>query len=233
MKTQSILKTSLITAGFSAFALMGNTQAQVLAINVNLNQQSAAAPNGLLDGTIWSAPIAPLDYTGMRWTDTTLTSESNLVWSDGSSSTIGFSLTGGTGTGSSTNWGGPIVMLEGGFYGTNETLTLTNLQAGHTYDLYVAGNYNPNPALGASTFTIGAQSLTAAGVADSTTWVNNGNYVEFTGITPVGTSITVTMSGEFNGFQLAEVAAAPEPSTYALLGLGALALLVVSRRRKA
>jgi hypothetical protein len=228
MKTKSILKMALCASAFSAFALMGNTQAQVLAINVNLNQQG---PSGELNGTSWSSSIAPLDYTDSSWTDTDLTSGSDLVWSDGSSSTIGFSLTGGTGTGSSTNWGGPIVMLEGGFYGTNETLTLTNLQAGHTYDLYVAGNYNPNPALGASTFTIGAQSLTAAGVADSTTWVNNGNYVEFSDITPVGTSITVTMSGEFNGFQLAPEGV-PEPSTVALIGLGALGLaFLVSRRR--
>jgi hypothetical protein len=68
---------------------------------------------------------------------------------------------------------------------------------------------------------------------DITCLESSSGSVQFCGVTAPFTGYTVTVpSSSSDAAQVATPAAAPEPSTYALFGLGAIGLLMVLRRKK-
>ena len=124
---------------------------------------------------------------------------------------------------------------------TPQTVTLTGLSASTPYNLYlyVGGNSNGRQTV----FTIGTTSLTATFADADTTFVNGDNYVAYTGVTSSAAG-TIAINyfagtgneGDFDGLQITPVAAAaPEPSSVALTGLGGVAMagFVLRRQRRA
>ena len=88
-------------------------------VNVQFTDGSPAHPGSAgpsLNGNAWSSSISPLSYIGTTWTQlsgfSTLT-RTNLPYSDGTSSTIGFTLaaTSGSGLFTSTNGTSPLTMF--------------------------------------------------------------------------------------------------------------------------
>lgn len=133
------------------------------------------------------------------------------------------------------------------------TFTLNNVPSG-TYNLFLYGA-NFDGTRGAA-FGISTGGGTAVGGFTSAINPNaapTGNalnafilgqtYVEFTGVVPVGGVISgswgavnnpnsgLSGEGDFNGLQL-QVAAAPEPGTLAMLGLGIAGVFALRRRKK-
>ena len=75
---------------------------------------------------------------------------------------------------------------------------------------------------------------------DGGPWTLDGNYVEFNNISPTGGEITITEAvgnggqlPSLSGLQIGEVVSAPEPSSTALLvlGAGALGFMMVRRAK--
>ncbi len=119
--------------------------------------------------------------------------------------------------------------------GPNSTLSINNLNPAFTYDLYLYaqnGGYNNT----ATTFTINGVTLIANNdLGPASSFVENTNYVRFTGVAPNGSGM---ISGTFNDFEPANNAAfnglqiveiIPEPASAALAG--AAGLLALRRRR--
>jgi DNA-binding beta-propeller fold protein YncE len=97
-----------------------------------------------------------------------------------------------------------------------------------------------NPAGGYSSASVFARGLTTPrGLAfDSTGNLyeadsGNGRIYEFTSVTPDGYGTRITFASGLSGpsFLAFQPALIPEPSTWAMLGLGAAALLIFSRRK--
>jgi len=159
---------------------------------------------------------------------------SNLFQSDGLTQTgVGITL---TGSGGGYSGSGNDLLDDYLFIQTNtnnQTITITGL-TGSFYDIYFYGMGN-NAGQG-STFTFGTTSLqTTNSPRNGTSFVQNQNYVVFSGLTPSSGNLSFLWSvgpdnanGALNGIQI--VTAIPEPSTYALL-IGGLAALALLRRR--
>jgi PEP-CTERM motif len=133
--------------------------------------------------------------------------------------------------------------------GSSSSFTLTGLNAGvHTLVLYIGSDSGPTDGRG-GIYTINgtAYKLTNNGTASSANGTFTlassdgtvaGNYFE---TTFTGTSLDVATSGQYSngnyprapidGFQVDNIAAAPEPNAWALMGTGLLALAFVGRRR--
>ena len=167
--------------------------------------------------------------------DTTLSFSSNDDYTTGT----------GTGTANDTLLSGKIDSGSGAI-----SFTLNDVAAG-TYDLivYTANNNSPN---GLATYVVGSTSyeiqdqtgsdfdgtfLRGSTGPDATTY-DTANYVEFDNIVVgSGGSITLTTtnvpgyySNALNGFQLQAVV--PEPSTWALMLVGSVLVLGLSRYRR-
>jgi hypothetical protein len=119
------------------------------------------------------------------------------------------------------------------------TFTLTGLAHDQSYDLVIyAGGNGSTP----STYSVAGEGTTpftsyTTGASYSISDGNNVAYADFNVVSDDNGTLVVTDNNNggngyfsINGFQLA---AAPEPSTYVLLGLGGAALLIVRNRRKA
>jgi hypothetical protein len=163
----------------------------------------------VLNGNTWSSTISPLAYLGTTWSQYfsygNITG-TNLPYSDGTASAVGFTLTGVSGY-SNNNQTQPLPMYyETEYSGGNMTLTVTGLQNSQPYDLYFAVASNNGSG---SAVTIGTQTLQSTGLTVSS-FQSGVNYVKFTGITPVNNSIVVTIApngtgqnlGIIDGFQI-------------------------------
>ena len=119
----------------------------------------------------------------------------------------------------------------------NVTVTFSNLMSGSVFDMVIYTATDNNGALGNFTLndTPGTNFSYNIGLGNVATFTENTTKHMFTGLTAVGTSVTLTMSG--GGAGLAGVqfsgTAIPEPSSAVLLGLGALGLLAHRTRRQA
>ena len=111
------------------------------------------------------------------------------------------------------------------------TLTLSGLTAGQIYEIQLFDSDGRRAA--------GTYDSTYAATNSVTLSAGSGQYVigDFTATASTEVVNTSALAGsdmQVSAYELRDegVAAAPEPSTYALTGLGALALLVISRRRR-
>ena len=130
------------------------------------------------------------------------------------------------------------------------SFTIGGLDNATTYVLYVY-TLNDNPAqftVTAGSTTYYVQSQLGSAFALDNTWIRSssttpgtyvtGNYVEFAGISPTANSITVTLHAgnpnwaqrDVNAFQIAAV---PEPATWALLAFSLTSVVIFRRRRRA
>jgi hypothetical protein len=124
----------------------------------------------------------------------------------------------------------------------NITINLANLGSEFSggFDLYCYSVDETGSGFDTK-FTVGSTSLTSTS-HNGPTWINGGNYVEFTGLT--GTTLSITATGVNNNFnyqpsvQAIEIVSdpvsetpVPEPSTYAMLLGGLLMLGYIARRR--
>lgn len=109
------------------------------------------------------------------------------------------------------------------------TMTLSGLTAGATYNLAgYAGEGSP-VTFAAST------SGTATGLnTDPSVFSLGNNYATFTGVADLSGVLTVTATpdaGNIIRFSGLSIESVPEPATCAILGLGALALIIIGRNR--
>jgi hypothetical protein len=135
--------------------------------------------------------------------------------------------------------------------GATGTAILQNIPYS-TVSLYLYGANFDNSRGAAFAVTIGGgtavggftETLNADNGGPGTSFVLGANYVEFTGVTPVGGTVEFTWSGvsnpnsglsgegDFNGLQIVNTPGpVPEPTTLAMLGLGASGLLALRRRK--
>jgi hypothetical protein len=134
---------------------------------------------------------------------------------------------GNVGTGVLANIPYPTVSLY--FYGANYDFT-----RGATFAITTGGG----TAVGGFTSTINPNANAGSGPGDS--FILGSDYVEFTGVTPVDGTVDFSWSGvsnpisglsgegDFNGVQ---IVATPEPTTLAMIGVGAATLLTLRRRK--
>ena len=212
--------------------LAGAISANAATINVNFGVAKTEADL-----------FGPVGSIGETWNQAgTGTFDTDLSDSAGAVTTIDWAFSGSSFTGNG-NWNSAttIEMLESAFFqsdGNTRTLTLSGLDAGKTYDLYI-GSFDQNSWTNApmsfsttnTTTTVGPQ---VASNTLGTPWTLDNNYVLFEGLVANGSDEIaisgVKVSGDhgmWNGFQLVEVI--PEPGTAALMGFGALTLM---RRRR-
>jgi hypothetical protein len=127
-------------------------------------------------------------------------------------------------------------IINAGTGDDNIIITFTGLDDNLTYNLF-AGGVTPASDFGA-TWTI---STTADdGTIQTTTYQNTDSYVDFTGITSVDGTFTLTINDLSNAASPADgrnvgiseltLTAIPEPATIGMLGLGTAAILAFRRR---
>jgi hypothetical protein len=210
-----------------AGVLISNAVAQAVVVNVNFD----TGPTHLINGTPWSASVAPRSYTGTKWTDTGSFTGPNLPDSDNNATAVDYSL---TSTAMSTYQGdAPVpVIFEGAVYAfAPVTLTLSDLDDSKKYDLYLVSNH---ANLNGGTFAITGYPSQTTTPSTMSTFVDGDNYVKFLGISPTSQSIVVTETiapGDdllaLNGFQLSF--AVPEPASTCVVCVAGLAMM---RRRR-
>jgi len=116
------------------------------------------------------------------------------------------------------------------------TLTIAGVTANTTYALTLFA-YDSGIAAGAETFTAAGATSGGPGTVDfvgASTPTTNLQYSTTIDVSSTSTTLTIEETGaantiRLNGFELSAVAA-PEPSSVALIGLGALVLLINRRR---
>jgi hypothetical protein len=217
---------SLVLGCAAVFAsFYSSAQAQILNVQFTDNVRGNA-----LNGDSWGPTVSALAYTGTTWTSTFADSGSDLPYSDDSASTIGYTV---SNVNTSNNGGSSLDMFQETFVSNAMTLTINGLSDSKSYDIYLYGAYD---SIFNSTFTIGSATKATAGVSgNDSTFTEGVSYVEFTNIAPTSNAITVSITPG-NGFALIEgfqLAVAPEPSTYAMMLVGAGALVWFARRKLA
>ena len=241
--------TRLFVIALAASSLLLGVSTTATATTVNLNFGFAGqSPSQEYTGL----GVAPDAGGNTFWTlaDENNLSQSNLLASDGvTPTTIGFSLTGEDNDAPYQLGPADISLYQLGFRnnvnGGQGTLTINGLDNSKTYDFYAysLGNHT-NPAIDfrGGTFTIGGTSHSANPTppGNHSTFEEGVNYVKFSGVSPISSEITVTISNIepqggvnawiVNAFQVQEVI--PEPSTIALGIAGLLAPCTIRVRRR-
>ena len=245
------VKLPLLVGALVASSLLVGVSSTASASTVNLNfgfagQSTSQEYTGL--------GVAPDAGGNTFWTlaDENNLNQSNLTASDGvTPTTIGFSLNGHTNDAPYNTATTGISLYQLGFRnnvdGGNGTLTINGLDNSKTYDFYAyaQGNHtNPNIDFRGGTFAIGgtSQSAEPSPPGNHSTFEEGVNYVKFSGVSPISSEITVTISNVdpqggvnawiVNAFQVQEVNPIPEPSTIALGIAGLLAPCAIRVRRR-
>jgi hypothetical protein len=213
------------------------TQAHGQVINVQFTDGSNLP---VLNGESWTASVSPLAYTGTTWSQTYsygAITETALPYSDSTVShpdvsTVGFTLTGIGGYANNDTFQ-PLPMFYNTEYtGGEMTLTINGLQNDKKYALYLDAAFNGGDG---SIIKVGTQTQDVSGATESS-FISDANYAEFAAF-PVDNSIVVTFTPDgtdqnlavFNGFQIEAI---PEPSSLALISMGAAALLLFAYRKR-
>jgi hypothetical protein len=246
MKTHRRTGNLMLLFAMAAIIFLASSVSMADIFNVNINHSSSRR-RVTMDGTAFGATVAPLSYTGTTWNDIQIASADATVSaigianSNNAASLVDVTLTAADSVLSRTSTyydGAPPALTLAALdnYNNDEsgnTLTISGLEVSSSYTLYLMGlakgSANGNDDATCMGATIGAVTLGGAG---SQTWyptayVQNGNYLVFSGTVDGTGSITATVSN-LGAFQL-EGVGVPEPATVALLGLGSLCL--IHRRR--
>jgi len=258
MKTQSILKTVLLAAGFSAFTLTGGAQAQVLLTGGQAGDGWTAPADSIMAYGISGAGADPSTMTiqGVafrNWNNSNSSIAGNIYTAPGAPAdvTVSTDLTTG-GFASFVGFPGPLsysgsanaddqgmaALMTGleynnGNSGTGPlTISITGLAAGnYVLDEFWAQNTSPNRSdtqfgiNGSTTNTLLNEAANSSYVVENDVTVTGAGTMTFSSTDVDGGTATLA------GFDLS-VVAAPEPSTMALVSLGALGLAFLIRRHR-
>ena len=118
----------------------------------------------------------------------------------------------------------------------NVTVTFSNLPSGSLFDMiiYTATDNAAPTGTFALNNTLNTSVSYAVGTGNVASFVENSTKYTFSNLTAVGTSVTLTMSGNGAGLAGVQLSAVPEPSSMLFLGLGALGGLgMIVRRARA
>ena len=202
--------------------LQGDGNGGAFGQTVPVLMAGSEASSGL--GNVWNA------FTVSGDNSTTTNPSLNLVDSDGSPSSVFFSIT-GTLSGWSQNGSALLsdyIFVNAGNSDPFLDWAITGLVPGQEYEMYAYGSISRSAGLLID--HDGDNNL-----ADESLGIVTGSGLLFSGLTAsAGGSIIGRMSpgatsqGDWSGFQLVAV---PEPSSMTLLGLGSLALLLRHRRQ--
>ncbi|MCX6880282.1 MAG: DUF2341 domain-containing protein [Verrucomicrobia bacterium] len=189
------------------------------AINV-INVNYAGNPSVAMQGT-WSydpaargtaSRVAPMEYLGNTWNDlnTATATASKLLDSVGTPTAVGLATTMEGGFWADWNGLGGARLLKSpvaaSYQDFKPAFTLSGLNPGHTYDLYIASlhNNNNNP----QDFRVGAVEKHVANGGRNLDWTEGQNYLRLAGLKPDGGgNLTVEGKGQqliVNGFQLVD-----------------------------
>lgn len=199
-------------------------------------------------GSTAFATVVSVDISGATYTGAGVLDTSSHTWLSKTSNGSTFSLDSQTVTLGLTNWfadgsADTAIDLFDHYKHNNGTLTsvfsLSGLNNALVYDIVI---YSAQNAFGGRGGMFDLTTGSYAGLDPQTTtgdqqssFTEGVNYVRYTGITAVGGVISFNASNSpdgiavMNGF---EVSAVPEPSTYGLIGAGAIALVTAVRRRR-
>ena len=229
-----------VLAALVYFGIPSAAQAQI--INVDFGTSFAAPYDGtgvIGTGTTWNFVSGGSDQFDGGFTTTNLALvDNNGVGTSalltGTSDFFGNQAIGG---GSST----PQALVQN-FGGSNGSPGILQYQVnGLANGLYTVAVYNGNISTGFTINGVSAGSTTSFSEFGPNTFSLGGNYVQLTDISVTDGSLTIIGTGldstqgfqaDISGFQI-ESQAVPEPSTYALMLAGLIALLFFNRRRKA
>lgn len=220
-------------AALFTLALLGSTaaSAQLLVVNVNFNERA---------NSVYVGQGAFADVGNDFWNDVqSTTGASNLIASNGTTATgVSVSISGvnGLGTGTTPSFA-PLLFDQYLHFGGNPaSFTISGLTPGTPYELYLYGQSGTGGATDRMVdFTINGVTQTITG-ANVGSFISGVNFVMFA-LTPGSSSVSGsfvqnpgTGEGNFSGLQIAAI---PEPSTFALLAvaLGFVATSALWRRR--
>jgi len=255
MKTTKILLGALRVSALVALFAVVPAQAQTVNVSflphANYNggdlQGTFAGQGALSDpGNNYWNNVAPT-YGGTTFSSAANTLENS---SDTALTSVGFTLTGfhyGIGATGST-FANPLLQREEvsnlngndgiGSDPAPQGFEVTGLTAGDTYNLFLYAQ-NESTNTGAASFTFGTTQTLANTSGDTSGFVDNGNYVEFTLVANgsgdiSGTWYSTANNDGLNGFQVqfASAPVVPEPASLATMGLGGIALLLFLKRFK-
>lgn len=243
---------SQIVLGVLGIALAGwvpTVSATLLNVEINgrsdssqsTTDHSGAAAIGA-SGDVWNHYVVD-SFSGGTFLAVDPAQSRNLIYADGTSSTVRFDLgliTANAETYTSNALASEFAFVKGGNVAweippTSAVFTLTGLAPNGHYDVYLYCA-SSNSAY-QSTFTIGSSSVTSTPGGFDGSFVANRDYVTFLDVTADGSgAIQGTFSGGnpsnfamFNGLQLQQI---PEPTALVLLLSGMTGLLAYAWRRR-
>jgi hypothetical protein len=125
-------------------------------------------------------------------------------------------------------------------YYTNSTMAINALSANQAYEIRLFGSHKYN-ANNTTRYTLYTNNTFTTPISSQTLVVgvngahNESNFATFSNVAPQGTSIYIGFEGDGgtgNGYLNAlAIIAVPEPSTWAMFGIGAVGVVLAGRRR--